>query len=107
MSQNRDPASLTISNGDTTSTALQSQATRGSFTLPAALTQATLTIQVSNDGTNYSTCPIEGNEVNPVTFAANAVMSFPVKAFNFKYIRFLAPGAEGANRTITIFTRDN
>ena len=106
MSRPRDPAALTIAASGTTSSVLTSQATRGSFTLPAGMTQATLTIQVSNDGTTWSSCPIEGNEVNPVASTAAAVMSFPVKALNFKKIRFLAPGAEAAERTITIFTRD-
>lgn len=98
---------MTIAAGEQNSTALGTgQATRGSFQIPSAFTGANVTVQVSHDGTNFVNCPVEGNEANPITVAASGTYAFPVKVFNFKYVRLRSASAEAAARTISVFTRD-
>lgn len=97
---------ITIAIGDQNSAAIGTgQATRGSFQIPATFTGANVTVQVGNDGTNFVTCPVEGNEANPITVAANGTYAFPVKVFNFRYVRLRSASAEGAARTISTFMR--
>ena len=110
MSLQRNPASITIANGVTASSTFQTgQATRGSFQLPSAftLTAATITVNVSNDGTTWTACPVEGNEANPITgVVVGGTYSLPVKSFSFRYLQLVAGTAQAAARTITFFTRD-
>ena len=102
--------SVAIANGATAASAYETKgATRGSFQLPAAftLTAATITVNVSNDGSTWTACPVEGNEANPITgVVVGGTYSLPVKAFSFRYLQLVAGTAQTAARTITFFTRD-
>ena len=99
---------VTIANGATAASAYETKgAERGSFQLPAAMTGTTITINVSNDAATWTACPIEGNEINPITStAASKTYSLPTKAFNFRYIQLVSGSAEAAARSILICTRD-
>ena len=99
---------VTILNGGTTSTTYETRgANRGSFQMPATMTGTATTINVSNDGVNFTACPVlTGLETNPITTTGNGSYSFPVKTFNFRYLQLVSGGAEAAQRTITITTRD-
>lgn len=77
----------------------------GSFQLPAAMTGTAVTVQVSNDGTNFSEVIEEGGEVNPVTVAGNAAFVLPEKTFSFQYFRLTSNGTEAAARDIQVFVR--
>lgn len=97
---------ITIANGAQDSGVIGTgQATRGSFQLPT-FTGTALTVQVSNDGTNFTTCPVEGNEANPITVTSNGTYSFPEKCFSFQKVRLRSGSAEGAAREIATFFRD-
>jgi hypothetical protein len=100
------PASATIAASGTTSDARNTgRASRGSFQIPSAFTGTNCAVHVSNDGTNFVACPVEGNEVITQTVATNGSYSFPIKTFNFKYFRFVVD-AQATARTITLFTRE-
>ena len=99
--------SITIASGSTASAAFGTgQATRGSFQIPSAFTGATVTFKVSNDGTTFTNCPVEGNESVTPTVAANGTYSFPEKFFSFRYGQLVSASAEAAARTIPCFLRD-
>ena len=98
---------ITIALGETASVAFGTgQATRGSFQIPSDFTGATVTFRVSNDGTTFTDCPVEGNESVSPTVAANGTYSFPVKFFSFRYGQLVSGSAEAAARTISCFLRD-
>ena len=82
------------------------QATRGSFQLPSTFTGTAITFNVSNDGVTFVACPVEGNEAVTITVAASGSYSFPVKAFNFRYLQLVAGSSQASLCTITLFTRD-
>ena len=99
---------ITIASGAQNSGAIGTgQATRGSFQLPT-FTGTAITVQVTNEDTptNFTSCPVEGNEANPITVTSNGTYSFPVKTFSFKYVRLRSGSAEGAERSISTFFRD-
>ena len=98
---------VTIANTGTTSSTYETLgALKGSFQLPT-FTGTSLTINVSNDNTTFTACPVEGNEANPMTVSASGgAYSLPVKAFSFRYIQLVSGSAQGAARTILIVTRD-
>lgn len=98
---------ITIANGEQNSSVFGTgQATRGSFHIPSAFTGANVTVQVGNDITDFVSCPVEGNEANPITVAVNGTYAFPIKTFNYRYVRLRSASAEGAARTIPCFTRE-
>ena len=97
---------VTIPSGSTSISFGTGQANRGSFQLPT-MTGTTITINVSNDGVSFpEKCPVEGNETNPITTQTNGTYSFPVKAFNFRYLQIVSGSTETAARNIGLFTRD-
>lgn len=99
---------LVIASGEQNSAAFGTgQATRGSFQVPT-FTGTAITVQVTNEDTptNFTSCPVEGNEANPITVTSNGTYALPVKTFNFKFFRLRSGSAEGASRTITVFLRD-
>lgn len=106
MSISRDPASATVENAGTTSTSFELQATRGCFQLPSGFTGTNCTVQGSIDNTTFTNVAIEGNETAPMVVASSGTYSFPVKAMNYKYLRFLVDAQTGA-KTIALWTRDN
>jgi hypothetical protein len=99
---------ITIAAGATASGAFGTgQAKHGSFQLPGTMTGTTITVNVSNDGTNWTACPLEGTEINPITSTgANKSHSFPIKTFNFRYLQLVSGSTESAERTIAVFLRD-
>lgn len=98
--------SITIDSSAQNSAAIGTgQATRGSFQIPSAFDGANVTVQVSNDGTNFTSCPVEGNEANPISVAVNGTYSFPQKTFNFRYVRLRSASEETAARSIGTFMR--
>ena len=101
---------ITIASGQTASSVFGTgQGSRGAFQLPATMDGTSITIQVSNDATNWTTCPIETSETNPRTTAASGTYDFPIRAFSFKYIRLLHATAQTTGtlpRVIPVFTRD-
>lgn len=111
MSAHGNYQSVTIANGGTASTGIEATGTnRGSFQLPT-MTGTTTRVDVSNDNvasadlvTNWTTCPIEGNEVTPIVTTSNGTYSLPVKSANFRWLRLVSGSAEGAARTILIWT---
>ena len=111
MSRSGNYQSVTIASGGTASTGIETVGTnRGSFQLPT-MTGTTIRVDVSNDVvasadlvTNWTTCPIEGNEVTPIVTASNGSYSMPVKAMNFRWQRLVSGSTEGAARTINIWT---
>lgn len=98
---------ITIASGDTASAAFGTgQATRGSFQIPSAFTGTAVTFRVSNDGTNFVNCPVEGNETVTPAVAPSGTYSFPVKFFSFRYGQLVSGSAEAAARIIPCFLRD-
>ena len=78
----------------------------GSFQLPT-MSGTAITVQVNDDGSaNWTNCPVEGNEVNPLVTASNGTYALPVKTFCFRYFRLVSGSTETAARTIPIFIRD-
>ena len=86
--------SAVIAAGQTASAAVGTgQAGRGSFFVPDIVGTA-ITVNVSDNGTNWTTCPVEGNEANPITVADNNTYSFPVKAFSFRFFQLVSGSTE-------------
>jgi hypothetical protein len=96
----------TIAAAGTDSTAVNaSKASLGAIQIPAAFTGATVEVQYSNDGSNWTAVPALIHESNPFAVAANGTYYIPALAFNARYIRFVSAGAEAAERSITVFLR--
>lgn len=93
----------TVANGGTTSTKIALGGARtGSFKIPSAFTGTNCAVQISIDGTNFTSVLLQGNET--VTVAAGGTYAMPEKSCAAKYIRFLVD-AQAAARTITVFLR--
>lgn len=104
MQINEQPT-IVISSGQTASAAKEiGRFVRGSVTVPGTMTGTTLAFHVCNDlaGT-YKAVEIEGNEVNPVTFAAGKAYRIPNAAFNYAYLKLVSGSAEASDRTFTCF----
>lgn len=78
-------------------------AERGCFQMPAAFTGTTVDVQISIDGTNFTTAVEEGAETNPITIAVNGTYALPIKTFSGKYFRLVSNGTEAAARSIAIY----
>lgn len=77
----------------------------GSYLIPSAFTGANVTIQVSNDGTNWSTSPALPHESVPEVVVVDGNYTIPGLAFAFKFFRFYSASAEAAARTITVYMK--
>ena len=114
MSAHGNYQSVTIASGGTASTGIEATGTnRGSFQLPSAFTGVTVTVQVSNANVatadlvpeaTWTNCPVEGNEVAAITASTDDALCLPVKSANFRWLRLVSGSAEGAARTILIWT---
>lgn len=79
---------------------------KGSLQVPAAITGANFTLEVSNDGTNYNALQvIAGTAVAAVPMAANEACPLPSEAFNYKFAKIVSDAAEEANRTFKVFLK--
>ncbi len=80
----------------------------GSIQLPSAITGTTLSFGFSNDGSNFTTVPAEGNEANPVAtgdVVASSTHALPYKTFSAKHCR-INMATQTADRVIKVFLRD-
>lgn len=109
MSKQRNPSSVTVATSQTTSTTyFTGDAVQGCFQLPAVFdgTSAQIEGAIDDVAANFTKVPVEGNEVNPLVVAANGTYAFPVKTFNFKYLRIVVAAQTTAGATIKVFSRD-
>ena len=107
-------STVNVANGGTQSTGYRLKgANRGSFLIPAAFTGTNCKVQVAIAAaaepelasSAWTDLPVEGNEAVTQTVAVEKSYAFHVKTFNFDWLRFVVD-AQGAARSITIFTRD-
>jgi hypothetical protein len=77
----------------------------GSFQVPATITGATIAVEISNDGTNFTEVVEEGAEANPITVAANGIYVLPIKTFSAKYFRLTSASNEAAARSLSVYLR--
>jgi hypothetical protein len=66
------------------------------------MTGATITVEVSLDGTNWFTL----NGVSVTVAADNAFEFSTVSIFGWPYVRFVSASAEAANRTINVLIKE-
>lgn len=92
---------VTIANGATASSALKfGDYAFGLFFIPSAFTGATVTFQVSYDGTTYVVLKDSSNTDISYTVTASKAYPFPDEASGAAYIKIISASAEGAARTI-------
>lgn len=98
---------LTIASGQTTSGAIAiGEYSNGSIQLPAALTGATLTAQVSNDNSTWANVKdTAGSDKGAITFVASKIIPLYSEIFNSKFLRFVSASSEGADRSLKLFFR--
>ena len=83
------------------------QGKQGSFQVPATgFTGTIVTVKVSNDGSTWVNCPVEGNETAAITVAAGGAYAFPTKAFCFRYIQLVTTSAQLTDQAFPVFMRD-
>jgi len=89
-----------IANGSTsTETINVAQFTSGSFSIPSAFTGATVQVQYSNNGLNWT------NVESAISVAADNTYSLPGEAFDAQFVRLVSASSEAAERTITLGLR--
>lgn len=84
-----DSRTVTISSGGTSVSFAPGRYAWGSVQLPATIDGTSLTFNYSNDDTNWTDVPTEGNESNPETVAANGTYRIPAMAFAAKFIQLV------------------
>lgn len=68
----------------------------GSFTMPSVFNGALVTVQRSNDGTNWT-------DVKEIAVEVSKTYELPSEVFNARYGRLLAASSQtGGERTITV-----
>lgn len=78
----------------------------GSLQVPSAITGATLTVSVSNDGTNYTSLQdAAGVAIAAIPVTANEACPLPAGAFNFKWMKLVSASSEAAARTIPLLLK--
>ena len=79
----------------------------GSYQLPATMTGATTAVQVSNDNTNWTACPVDSNseETPQDPTAANGSYILPRQVFGFRYFRLVSGSNEAADRLVKVYLR--
>ena len=106
MSRDVGKTSVGIASGETNSDALAlGGAAWGSFQIPATFTSATVEVEYSIDGSNWTSVPELTGETNPITVTTNGTYPLPAQTFCAKFARLVSAGAEGAARTIQIWLR--
>lgn len=98
--------SVTIANGATTSGALQitNDCAVVSIQTPAALTGTTLTLQGSQDGTNYGDVYLDGAVMTLTVTTSKVYQISPRATLGLASIRLVSGSSEGAARTILVST---
>ncbi len=76
----------------------------GAVQMPSAITGTSLTVNYSNDNSNWTAVPTEGSETNPITVEADGTYRLPSWAFSAQYIQ-LKMDAQAAARTLTLFLK--
>jgi len=95
---------VTIASGSTTSGAFTvGEFNKGSIQVPAAITGASYTLTVSNDGVTYAALRgATGSAIAAVNWAANNMLPLPAEVFSFKYAKIVSASNEGAARTFSV-----
>lgn len=98
---------VVIANGATTSGQFRvAEYNRGSIQVPAAITGASYTLEVSNDGSTWDALKVAaGTAVSSVNWAADDILPLPSSVFDCLYARIVSAGAEGAARTFKVFLK--
>lgn len=93
----------TITSGSATSNAvdISSWAIFG-FQLPSAFTGATVTFQVSADGSNFTTLKDQTGTTITMTVAASFAYPFPDEVSPWSYVKIVSASNEAATRSIII-----
>ncbi len=95
-----DQRTVTIPSGGSNSGSLTpGEYSQGTFQTPAALTGTTITVQFSNDDTNWTAAAAA------ISVSADSTYVIPADAFKAKYIRFVSNGTEAAARILTLFLK--
>lgn len=100
--------SVSIANGETASTtlAIPNDCAVVSIQTPAALTSTAITLQGSQDGTNYGDVYVDG-AVYTITVTTSKVYQIsPRVTLGLKSIKLVAGSAEGGARTILVSTAE-
>ena len=97
---------ITIASGETESPTFHlGEYMFGSYQLPSAFTGATVTINFSNDGSNWTAVPTLTHESNPETVSADGTYLLPSLAAGALAVQIVSASAEGAARTIKIYLK--
>ena len=101
--------SVTIANGQTTSTAaavFSAGGIAGAIITPAALTGTALSFQVSLDNTVFTALYDTSGSAVSYTVAANRVIPLNPDVFgSFPYLKLVSGSSEAADRTFIILVR--
>ena len=98
--------SVTISNGGTTSTALQlpNDCAVVSIQTPATLTSTALTVQGSQDGSTFGDIYLDGVVLTLSVTTSKVYQLSPRSTIGLKAIKLVGGSAEGGDRTILVST---
>ncbi len=98
---------VVIPNAGTTSGAFRvGEYNKGSIQVPAAITGASYTIHVSNDGVTYAAVrAVAGTAIAAVNWAADNMLPIPAEVFSFKWAKIVSAGAEGAARSFSVMLK--
>lgn len=98
---------VTIANGAATSNAFHvGEFNGGSIQVPGAITGASYTLTVSNDGVTYSGLRVAaGTAVAAVNWAADNMLPLPDSLFSFKWAKIVSASNEAAARSLTVFLK--
>lgn len=98
-----DSAELTIPASAQASDSLETDRVAwGAYQIPSAFTGSTVTVEWSNDGTNWSTVTTSSGESNPQTVSTNGTYALPVLTAAARYFRLKSGSSEAAARTIKL-----
>ena len=100
----RNPLSVTIANGGTTSGEIDlTDIQDGGFIIPSAFTGANLSFTVSNQsGGTFVAVKTNANATISPTVNASAAYPFRPEVLAFNFCKIVSSGAEAAERTILI-----
>ena len=100
----RNPTSVTIANGGTTSGEIDlTDIQDGGFIIPAAFTGTTLSFLVSNEsGGTFSEVKTNANAAIAPTVNVSRAYPFRPEVLAFNFAKIVSNGAEAAERTILI-----
>lgn len=97
---------VTIANGQTTSSTAQLAAVLCAIVMPAAFTGTTLSFQVSFDGVTFQPLYKTDGTLYSLTVAAGRTYAVPPADFTaFPAVQIVSGANEGAARTITLLSR--